>query len=72
MTTMALIPGMRDLLDMLLAGFAASRPEPSKGLIMPETREERHEMIDEILLTNPACCASEFGVQWMYTKYGRE
>jgi hypothetical protein len=72
MTSLTLSPRIRDYVDMLLGRRAGSEPSRSGKPNPPQSREERHELIDEMLLTNPAICASEFGVQWMYTRYGRD
>lgn len=37
----------------------------------PESRRDRHAIFEEMLLSNPAAFATEFGMQWMYTTYTR-
>ena len=71
MTATALLPTMRDLVEMVLGRFARPEPAPSEEPVRPQSEAERHETIEEMLLSNPACCASEFGAQWLYMKYGR-
>lgn len=71
MTSLTLFHGIRDFAEMLLGGRARTEPSRSGVPDRPQSEEERHGMIEEMLLINPAICASEFGVQWMYTKYGR-
>jgi DNA-binding IclR family transcriptional regulator len=71
MTTITLFPGIRDIADAILARFTRSRSALSVKAAAPETRTERREAMEEMLLAYPACCASEFGMQWMYINYRR-
>ncbi|WP_223475662.1 hypothetical protein [Oricola indica] len=71
MTTITLFPGIRHIADVILARFTPSRPTLPVKAAAPETGTERREAMEEMLLAYPACCASEFGMQWMYINYRR-
>lgn len=71
MTSLTLFPGIRDYFETFLGNRAKPEPLQSRAPNRPQSQEERHGMMEEMILTNPALCASELGIQWMYSKYGR-
>lgn len=71
MTTLTLFPDVRDYADLILGRLTKFGIFRSGSRTMAESRRERQAMIGEMLLSNPEALASEFGVQWMHTTYGR-
>jgi hypothetical protein len=67
MTTLTLFPDIRDYADLILGRLTKFGISRSGSRNLAESRRERREMIDEMLMTNPEALASEFGMQWMGT-----
>jgi len=71
MASLAGFPAIRDYVTALFNHGRKSEQTQLGSMASPESQYDRYEIFEEMILSNPAAFASEFGMQWMYTTYAK-